>query len=190
MLLRSVLQKKPELRRCLIRCKHCRIFLLTSHSNHDREDIRCPFGCREAHRKRESTRRSVEFYRGKNGKKLKSIQNQKRKKQSPKKDTDQPAPDPGGSDPVADQSVADPGGSDPVADQPAADPRASDPVVGQSQWAGALVEHIRVASSLIEGRRVSLSEIQRMLAEDLRQHTLGRGSRIDHIVWWLNANPP
>jgi len=176
LLLRSVLQKKPELRRCLIRCKHCRIFLLTSHSNHDREDIRCPFGCRETHNKRESTRRSVEFYRGKNGKKLKSIQNQKRKKQSPKKDTDQPA--------------ADPGGSDPVADQPAADPRASDPVVGQSQWAGALVEHIRVVSSLIEGRRVSLSEIQRMLAEDLRQHTLGRGSRIDHIVWWLNANPP
>ena len=162
LLLRSILRKKPELRRCLIRCKHCRIFLLTSPTNHDKDGIRCPFGCREAHRKRESTRRSVEFYRGEYGKKLKSIQNQKRRKQSPKRDAGQPAPDPRGSDPAA----------------------------SQSQWVGALVEHVRVVSSLIEGRRVSRSEILRMFVRVLRQHTIGRRSRIDHIVWWLKANPP
>jgi hypothetical protein len=42
-----------------------------------RKDLGCPFGCREAHRKRESTRRSVQFYR--ENKDRKHYQNSKRR---------------------------------------------------------------------------------------------------------------
>jgi hypothetical protein len=62
--LRSVLRSQSDLRRCLSRCQHCRIFFLTHPRNAGRSDLRCPFGCREAHRKQRSTERSVAYYAG------------------------------------------------------------------------------------------------------------------------------
>lgn len=72
------LQERARLRSCLKRCRHCRIYFLTHPRNAGRNDLRCPFGCREAHRKQRSTRRSVEYYRGGKGKLKKSIQNRNR----------------------------------------------------------------------------------------------------------------
>lgn len=43
-----------------------------------RQDLRCPFGCREAHRRRSSTQRSVAYYRTEEGKEKKKVQNGKR----------------------------------------------------------------------------------------------------------------
>ncbi len=76
--LRSVLRSRPDLRRCLRRCRHCRIFFLTHPRNTGRHDLRCPFGCREALRKRRSTERSVAYYATAEGKAKKKIQNGKR----------------------------------------------------------------------------------------------------------------
>ncbi len=62
--LRSVLRAKPKLRACRTRCRQCGIFFLTHPRNvAQRQKVRCPFGCREAHRKRQSVRRSVVYYR-------------------------------------------------------------------------------------------------------------------------------
>jgi hypothetical protein len=76
--LRSVLRSRPDLRRCLRRCRHCRIFFLTHPRNAGRRDLRCPFGCREAHRKQRSTARSVAYYATAEGKVKKKMQNGKR----------------------------------------------------------------------------------------------------------------
>jgi hypothetical protein len=76
--MRSVLRSKPHLRCCLKHCRHCRIFFLTHPRNAGRNDLRCPFGCRAAHRRACSTQRSVEYYRGERGRFKKSIQNRKR----------------------------------------------------------------------------------------------------------------
>ena len=76
--LRSVLRSRPDLRRCLSRCRHCGIFFLTHLRNAGRSDLRCPFGCREAHRKQRSTERSVAYYTTAEGKAKKKIQNGKR----------------------------------------------------------------------------------------------------------------
>ena len=76
--LRSVLRSRPKLRPCLSRCRHCRIFFLTHPRNGGRWDLRCPFGCKEAHRKRRSTERSVEYYGTEEGKGKKKQQNGKR----------------------------------------------------------------------------------------------------------------
>jgi hypothetical protein len=51
---------------------------LTHPRNAGRRDLRCPFGCKEAHRKRCSTQRSVEYYGTEQGKTKKKIQNGKR----------------------------------------------------------------------------------------------------------------
>jgi len=77
-LLRSVLKTKPHLRRCLKRCWHCRIFFLTDPRNAGRSKLGCPFGCKDTHRKRESTRRSVAYYGDAQGKEKKKIQNGRR----------------------------------------------------------------------------------------------------------------
>ena len=89
-----MLRDKPWLRKCLARCWHCRIFLLTDRRNVGREDLGCPFGCRREHRRRESTRRSVAYYREPEGKVKKQALNARRRsrgrKASPKPVT--PAP--------------------------------------------------------------------------------------------------
>jgi hypothetical protein len=159
--LRSILRTKPELRRCLKRCRHCRIFLLTDSRNAGRKDedevgrkdLGCPFGCSQAHRKEESTRRSVAYYQTKEGRKKKQWLNQRRR--------------------------ASAGGRTPVGEAPAPGP-----------WPEPVVEHVRVVVSLIEGRPVSRPEILRMLAKVLRQQGLARRRKIDHAVLWLHENPP
>jgi len=76
--LRSLLPSRPHLRGCLSRCRHCRIFFLTHPRNAGRSDWRCPFGCREAHRKQRSTERSAAYYTTAEGKAKKKMQNGKR----------------------------------------------------------------------------------------------------------------
>ena len=53
-----------------------------------------------------------------------------------------------------------------------------------------IIEHVRMVTSLIEGREVSLDEIKEMLKKKQRQHSLTRQRRIDYIVQQLNKDPP
>jgi hypothetical protein len=77
-LLRSVLRTRSELRKCLTRCWHCRIFFLAAACNAGRKGG-CPFGCAAEHRRREWRRTSKEYYQSKDGRKKKSDLNQRRK---------------------------------------------------------------------------------------------------------------
>jgi hypothetical protein len=91
--LRSVLRHKPWLRKCQARCRHCGIFFLTDPRNAGRKDLGCPFGCGWEHRRRESTRRSVAYYREPEGKVKKQALNGQRRSRGRKAT---PAPiDPG-----------------------------------------------------------------------------------------------
>jgi hypothetical protein len=79
-LLRSVLRTRRALRKCLSRCWHCRIFFIAAACNAGRKGG-CPFGCADAHRRREWRRTSAEYYDNPQGKKKKSDLNQRRKSQ-------------------------------------------------------------------------------------------------------------
>ena len=159
-LLRSVLRAKPFLRACLTRCRHCRIFFLTDPRNVGRHDLRCPFGCRAAHRREASAQRSAAFYGSAEGKIKKSDLNQRRPRKycAPRLPSDPPR-------------------------IPAPQPR---PV----KWNPEIVEHVRVVASLIEGWRVSRRQVLAMLAKNLRQHSICRRRKIDQAVAWLNKEPP
>lgn len=154
-LLRSIVRNRPELRRCLKRCRHCRIFFFTHPRNAARQDLRCPFGCRQAHRKRQSNQRSAAYYQDENGKEKKRQQNAKRRKKRV---------------------------SVPVAAAPL--PEENPP------WPKPIVEYVRMVTSLIEGRQVSLAEVLELLRRVVRQHRMVRTRRIDQIVAWLNERPP
>ena len=90
--LRSVLRLKPWLRKCLARCRHCGIFFVTDVRNAGRQNLGCPFGCRQAHRKSQSTRRSVAYYREPEGKEKKRQLNARRRKTPAPPPPVQPAP--------------------------------------------------------------------------------------------------
>jgi len=154
-LLRSILRTQPEWRQCLTRCRHCRIFFLTHPRNAGRCDLGCPFGCREAHRQRQSSQRSTAYYQDAPGKEKKRQQNAKRRK------TRVPA-------------------------TPPTAPRTAEPL----PWPRPIVEYVRMVTSLIEGRVVSLAEVLQMLSRVLRQHRMVRMRRIDQIIAWLNEHPP
>jgi hypothetical protein len=167
--LRRVLCAHPQLRPCLTRCRHCRIFFLTHPRNAGRRDLGCPFGCREAHRKRESTKRSVAYYRGEQGRKYRRAQNGNRqftgKALAPVPDTP----------PEAKQEP-------PV--------KILDTDACPSPWPTPLLVYLRMVISLIEERPVSGEEILAMLEKVLRQHSIGRQRKIDHIIERLHEHPP
>ena len=89
--LRSVVRLRPWLRKCRARCRHCGIFFLTHARNAGRQDLGCPFGCRQAHRKSQSTRRSVDYYRQPEGKTKKRDLNARRRKTPPPPAVPKPA---------------------------------------------------------------------------------------------------
>lgn len=89
--LRSVLRLKPWLRKCLARCRHCGIFFLADPRNAGRQDLGCPFGCSRAHRKKQSTERSVAYYQQPEGKVKKQALNARRR-QSPRQPPESPSP--------------------------------------------------------------------------------------------------
>lgn len=159
-LLRSVLRAKPHLRACLTRCRHCGIFFLTHPRNARRRNLRCPFGCRVAHRKRAAAQRSAAYYRGAEGKRKKSALNQRRRSK---------------------ESIH--RSQTPQGEVPASKP----PVVRANP---VIIEHVRMVVSLIEGRRVSRRAVLQMVAKNKRQHTMVRLSKIDQAVLWLNEHPP
>ena len=53
-----------------------------------------------------------------------------------------------------------------------------------------IIEHVRMVTSLIEGRFVSLDEIREMLKKISRQRSLTRRRRVDYLVQQLNKDPP
>lgn len=161
LLLRSVLRAQPHLRGCLTRCRHCGIFFLTHPRNAGRHDLRCPFGCREAHRKQASAQRSAAYYREPRGKRKKSEFNQRRPRQYC------PPTKPG-----------------------LTPPRAPARIGRRPKWNPSLVEYVRMIASLIEGRRISRGQVLRMLARKLRQHILACRRPIDQTVARLNRGPP
>lgn len=66
----------------LTRCVRCRIFFLTDTRNKNRQDLRCPFGCRHFYTRESSDRRSAEYSRSDIGKVKKKHINAKRKRTS------------------------------------------------------------------------------------------------------------
>lgn len=130
--LRSILHNKPRLQKFLTRCKHCQIYFLTTPQNAGRHDLGCPFGCRQAQQQKNSNMRSIEYYRTKEGKIKKKIQNEKRKKNK----------------------------------------TTNIKKIEKIIFNKTTFEYIWTITSLLEGRKVTKSEIFAMLENLLRQHSI------------------
>jgi hypothetical protein len=63
-------------------------------------------------------------------------------------------------------------------------------VAGKPNLDGCMVEYLRMAVSLIEGRRVRADEVLEMLARVVRQRSMHRGRKIDYVMRYLKKNAP
>lgn len=176
------------LRRCLTRCRHCRIFFLTHPRNAGRKDLRCPFGCSQAHRRKESIRRSTEYYRGEDGRKYKRRQNERQREKRQRRANAQPQSH-------ILQNPPQPKGSGQPQSADLRPPPSAAGLPPQSQLSfqpppDRLLRYLRMVLSLIEERSVSRAEILEMLRRVLRQRSMCRRRRADHTVAWLNEQPP
>lgn len=159
--IRAVVKQKPHLRESLTRCRHCRILFLTHPRNAGRRDLRCPFGCREAHRRYQSTKRSTEYYRTKEGKDKKSDLNARRcakdhrckhakeaeKEKNHCKDLQAPLDEP-------------------------------------------TLSYLQTVTSLIEARTVCRKEIIKLVNTILRQHRIDQSLKLLYTVKNCRAKPP
>src|SRR5208283_533267 len=177
-MLDSVLQSHPELRDCVASCAHCGIRFFTHPRNAGRRNLRCPFGCRQHHRRQCSCQRSTAYYRTAAGKAKKKRLNVRRQG-SLVPPTAQPQPD------------LDPQGRSP--DPQAGAPPASDPlpvrvevrlegvVLDESSLAGSpMLPYVRMVVSLIEGVTFTCREVLCLLRQAMRQHSIGARRRIDY----------
>jgi chromatin remodeling complex protein RSC6 len=187
-------------------CVHCGICFITDPRNAGRCDLRCPFGCREAHRKQCSTRRSVEYYRTEDGKEKKKLQNDKRtRSESAPEDRrsegeEKPSEENGqaeGKEKLPEEDRQLEGEEKPPEEYRQLEGEEKPPEeellggeLDGSEFDEGMVSYVRMVTSLIEGRRVSRDEILRMLVRTLRQHSMARRKRTDYRVWYLNENPP
>jgi hypothetical protein len=120
----------------------------------------CPFGCKEAHRKQRSSKRSVEYYGTEEGKVKKKIQNGKRSHGVARTDHNR---------------------------QLQRGPQLERDGV---QLDAVMVGYMRMVTSLIEARRVSEDEIVEMLVRTMRQHSIARRRRMDYVLAYLKKNGP
>lgn len=64
----GVLAADPWLEKCVRSCSHCGIRFLTHPRNVWRDELRCPFGCRQQHRRQRASARSTAYYQTDSGK--------------------------------------------------------------------------------------------------------------------------
>jgi hypothetical protein len=122
--------------------------------------LRCPFGCRQSHRKESSKKRSAEYYRSEEGKKKKKGHNRRRSLQTTSGDSEDLVNEDSSGQEV--EVVRDKG----------------------------ILSHIQMVVSLIEGRLVSLDEIFKMLSKIMRQHSMGKRRRFVYAFTYSGPKPP
>jgi hypothetical protein len=189
----SVLQSHSELQGCVAYCTDCGIRFLTHPRNAGRRNLRCPFGCREHHRRQCSCRRSTAYYQTAAGKaKKKRLNGRRQGSQVPPTMPPQPDLDPQGTPPDLRPASGHPGvlptsDASPVTVQP----QREGMVLDETSVANSpMLPYVRMVVSLIEGVEFTCREVVHLLWQSLRQHSIGARRRVDYLLSFLHRHPP
>jgi hypothetical protein len=193
----AVLRDRPDLQDCAVRCCHCRIRFLTHPRNARRQNLRCPFGCRQHHRRQRANQRTREYYRTAAGRRKKKRLNGKRSKFGSETGNafrcDVHAP-PNSSDT---SDVNSSGGESVDAHDDTQSPPdrvtlppegfvLDEPTVVNSH----ILPYLLIVASLIEGRTICREELIAALRKRMRQHSIGQRPRREYVLRYLNQHPP
>ena len=178
----SVLESHPRLRPSVTYCVHCQIRFLTHPRNAGRRDLRCPFGCRQHHRRQRSQRRSTAYYQTACGKLKKRRLNARRSGRS--------------SPPVCELQDASQQPSWPVQQPPdewsvPLELALEGVVLRESALLRSpMLSHVRMLVWLIEGIQLSCQQVVSLLGRALRQHSIAYQRRTDYLLRFLHQHPP
>ena len=70
------------------------------------------------------------------------------------------------------------------------EPEPEEDVMSEESRKESIIEHVRMVTSMIEGREVSLDEIKEMLKKKERQRSLTQQRRVDYLDPQQNKDPP
>ena len=189
----AVLQVRPELLGCDVVCAHCGIRFLTHPRNAGRLNLRCPFGCREFHRRQSSNRRGTAYRQTPEGQEKKRILNARRCAEAGKPLAELPT--------VPVESIDSP--VVPVVDLQAVDVLLPDELPVKLELAlggvvldeaglfeSSMLSYLRMVVRLVEGLELGCGELVRWLRQALRQRSIAFRSRGDYVLRFLNQHPP
>lgn len=225
----SAVAGRPGVQRYVVRCVHCGIRFLTDYRNPDRQDLRCPFGCRRCHDREARNQRIAEYRQTPRGKRLKHelntqyYENHRRRAASDDgRHQDLSLRTPPGDPSVADEPSAAiefssgnvlPSESADLPVSPSAPPErpandAADAsesheplatielspggvVLSESDVARSpMVPYVQRLFRLIDGVKLTCSQVVRLLQERLSQRSIARRSRIAYALAFLHEHPP
>lgn len=204
------LRERDDLRGCRASCCHCGIEFLTAPANARREDLRCPFGCRQQHRREQSNRRCTEYYRTESGRAKKKRLNGRRTKQQASSAPSAPSAPSGSSDDVSSAAIEQASLDETlrVTSSSTASLKRSSPahpplaaplslqLPGSIQLTEAMLErspvlpYVQLLFALFGGRRMNRQELLKRLRHRMRQHSLLYQNRRDYVVQFLHEQPP
>jgi hypothetical protein len=198
------LRGRPDLQGCAVRCCHCGIRFFAHPRNASRLNLRCPFGCR-AHRRRQCGNERSKKYRdtdsGRAKKKQLNIAARIKAGQAASSDATPPTPVEQSSQLTAESSSADPLGAAAVVESCCVDAL---PAIGEHLTLNPegfvldestlvnsrILPYVRMLVNVLEGRTISHEELIATLRQRLRQRSIGRLSRREYVLHYLNQHPP
>jgi len=195
----SILESDDKLKRCIKHCLDCGIRFLAASQNAGREDLRCPFGCAECHRARQSNERVKAYRRTERGKRKKDALNARRYRTSPSTACEsscegsahtKPRPcEPAG---PADSPLAENAPQPLPAELPVAIELYLDGVVldESSVVNSPMLPYIRTLIWMMDGRRLSHVEVVGWLRQVLRQRSMAYRPRREYVLRFVHQHPP
>jgi len=175
------LQSHPQLQDCAVSCKHCGIRFLTHPRNRHRRDLRCPFGCRQHHRRLYGNRRSAVHYRTPHGNANKEERNARRCRTPPR---EEPQTEPLEQTALPNQPLPDEAST--MVELLLEGVVLDEAMVRNSP----MLPYVRMVVNLLDGRRLLCQQIVRLLLEALRQRSMANRRRSEYLLDFLHQHPP
>jgi hypothetical protein len=210
------LRERATLRDCAVHCCHCGIRFFTHPRNARRRNLRCPFGCREHHRRQRGNERSRKHYQTSEGRRNKKRLNGQRTQagedaentslregDAPPSPVGQPTlgkpADPPSVPGWSLESVSEPAGTEAIPRAPSG--KATPPENAAFAWESLpldeptlrnsrVLPYVLMVASVLEGRTIHREELLAALRKTMRQRSIGRRPRREYVVRFLHQHPP
>ncbi|MCK5804151.1 MAG: hypothetical protein KAI66_15045 [Lentisphaeria bacterium] len=210
------MRDRPDLQDCAVHCCHCGIRFFTHPRNAGRQNLHCPFGCRQCNRRQLANKRSRRHYQTPKGRKNKERLNGKRSQFGDDHETPSPGdvdapPSPAGqpaSEKPSNTTSVIFSGAESVSESaaPHTIPEASCENASPSEntalpLEGLLLDestllnsrilpYVVMVASIIEGRTIGRDELVAALRKRMRQRSIGSQARREYVLRYLNQHPP
>ncbi len=182
-------------------CCHCGIRFFTHPRNARRRNLRCPFGCREHHRRQRGNTRSRKHNQTDKGRANKKKLNIAARIKAAPRDTVPPMPVDQTSQLTAASPSADFTDAATVDESPSVDTSPAmldhltlhldgfvldEPTLLNSR----VLPYVQMVASVLERRTISREELLAALRNGMRQRSIVRSPRREYVLRYLNQHPP